>query len=104
MPYIDPERRKEMDASLIDPERRVTVLGPQSAPRSVGDLNYAITRLCHRTLDTLGCPPRYSDYNAVIGVLECVKQELYRRLVVPYEDECIERNGDVLPKYREVTS
>ena len=28
-------------------------------------------------------------------MLECVKQEFYRRLASPYEDECISKNGDI---------
>jgi len=30
-----------------------------------------------------------------MGVLECVKQEFYRRRAVPYEEEKIEENGDI---------
>jgi len=31
------------------------------------------------------------------GVLENVKQEMYRRLAAPYEDKKAEENGDVYP-------
>ena len=31
----------------------------------------------------------------MVGVLECAKLELYRRMAAPYEDEKIEDNGDV---------
>jgi hypothetical protein len=37
----------------------------------------------------------YKSINDVIGVLECVKQEFYRRIAVPYEDKKIEQNGDI---------
>jgi hypothetical protein len=37
----------------------------------------------------------YSKINEVIGVLECAKQELYRRVASPYEDSKKEANGDV---------
>ena len=37
----------------------------------------------------------YTNINEVIGVLECAKLELYRRVAAPYEDEKIEQNGDV---------
>jgi len=30
-----------------------------------------------------------------MGVLECIKQEFYRRAVAPYEDKKKEENGDV---------
>lgn len=55
-----------------------------------GELNYAITLLL------LGTGPKcYEDYNRLIGVLECVKLEFYRRAVAPYEDKKKEENGDV---------
>ena len=38
----------------------------------------------------------YSKANELVGVLECVKQEFYRRQVVPYEEEKIGENGDLL--------
>ena len=58
---------------------------------SEGELNYILTRLVLSWLED----PNYKAYNAAIGVLECVKQELYRRSVGPYEDTKKEENGDV---------
>jgi len=37
----------------------------------------------------------YSNVNEIIGALECIKLELYRRVAAPYEDLKIEENGDV---------
>ena len=37
----------------------------------------------------------YENFNAMIGALECCKQEYYRRIIAPYEDKKIEENGDV---------
>ncbi len=37
----------------------------------------------------------YTTYNEVVGVLECVKQEIYRRVIGPYENEKKHANGDV---------
>lgn len=34
-------------------------------------------------------------HRTILGVLECVKLELYRRVAAPYEDRKIEENGDV---------
>lgn len=62
------------------------------APHSVGELNYAITRLL---VSFFGDIPRYADLNAAIGVLECAKQELYRRVGAPLEDRKLAENGDV---------
>ena len=30
-----------------------------------------------------------------MGVLDCVKQEFYRRKLAPYEDVAIQKNGDI---------
>jgi hypothetical protein len=58
--------------------------------RNLGELNYVITQLI------LSMKPKtYTEYNALVGVLECVKQEFYRRAVSEYENKAIERNGDV---------
>ena len=81
MPYVSPTAR----ASLRDYD---TIPLPQTP----GELNYALTRIIDRTL---GEAPGYEDYNAVIGVLACMEQEIYRRLVVPYEQRKIVQNGDV---------
>ena len=84
MPYIDPEDRAELDPfidSLID----------QIDYTKMGEINYIITRLCDAMLEDV----RYSKINSLIGVLECAKLELYRRVAAPYEDDKIESNGDV---------
>ena len=51
--------------------------------------------------DYLTCihePYSFQDLNELIGALECAKQELYRRVVAPYEEDKIEENGDVYEK------
>jgi hypothetical protein len=86
MPYIDPHDRPIIDEH-IDP-----VIPFLSGP---GDLNYAMTKLAAEYLDMMGTS--YAHFNEVIGVLECAKQELYRRMVVPYEERKCAENGDVYP-------
>lgn len=59
-----------------------------------GDLNYRIHELIEIFLngrEKVG----YAQYNAVVGVLECAKQEFYRRAVTSYEDAKIVENGDI---------
>ncbi len=59
-----------------------------------GELNFVITDIINTWLT--GHPSvEYRHYNAAIGVLECAKLELYRRMVAPYEDEKCAENGDV---------
>ena len=83
--FISKMNMLKQDGSLVPPSNQKTWQNP-------GVLNYIITRLCHWWL---GDSPNYEKFNEVIGVLECAKQELYRRKVSPYEDEKINENGDV---------
>ena len=62
---------------------------------TAGDLNYVITQVVRQYLNREGMTINYTQLNEVIGVLECAKLELYRRLAVPYEDKKIIANGDV---------
>lgn len=84
MPYI----RKE-DRDALDPTNHVEY--PQAS--SPGELNFQITRLIDEYLERGGLS--YAGVNTVVGVLECAKLELYRRIAAPYEDTKIASNGDV---------
>ena len=81
MPYIQKEKRYKLVAETLE------------SPESPGELNYTITTLCSEYLRLKGV--NYTNMNEVIGVLECAKLELYRRVVSPYEDIKIKENGDV---------
>ena len=89
VPYIDPEKRTDLDP-LID---RLTdeILKGESAWE--GNLNYAISRLSNNIVLRRG--KSYRLFNKLLGVMECVKQEVYRRLVAPYERYKMWNNGDV---------
>lgn len=90
MPYVTPEARSRLDAG--------------EAPRNAGELNYSLTRLVDAYL--MGQVRdagrvRYTHLNEAIGVLECAKLELYRRVAAPYEDEKQAESGDVYDVLRE---
>jgi len=77
MPYISQEARRK---AIM---KRTTEL-------TSGELNFTITEFL------LSAEPKtYEDYNRLIGVLECIKLEFYRRAVAVYEDRKKEENGDV---------
>jgi hypothetical protein len=91
MPYIkDVKRRALLDSHLIP------VAG---ACESVGDLTYALTRLVDQWIVDHGVS--YATLSAAVGVVECMKLELYRRVVAPYEDTKIAENGDVYDSVRD---
>lgn len=58
-----------------------------------GELNYAIYTLLLRYINNKGM--NYATLNEADGTLGSVSKELYRRLIQPYEDEKIEKNGDI---------
>jgi hypothetical protein len=80
MPYIQQEEREKLLSE------------PNYYPDKPGELNFLITKLC---LEYLDGKESYTDYNEVIGALECCKLEFYARKVRPYEDVKILENGDV---------
>lgn len=84
MPYIKADLRNDFN-----------FCAKQIAQRSEtpGELNYAITRICDEFVMSKG--ESYTNYNMILGVLEAVKQELYRRKISPYEDVKMRENGDV---------
>lgn len=84
MPYIKPEDRPEIKLAASD----LADLCSNS-----GELNYAITVFLQTYLKEKGL--RYENINSVIGVLECAKLELYRRVAAPYENIKVKENGDV---------
>jgi len=87
MPYIDRDSREDIDEQIEGALDAAYSAGP-------GALNYIITRFVRMFL---AHHPSYRDFNDAIGVLECAKLELYRRMVAPYEDRKCAENGDVYP-------
>jgi len=57
------------------------------------ELNYSLTQVILSYITRKGAI--YTTINDVLGALEGAKLEFYRRVVVPYEDEKREENGDV---------
>lgn len=84
MPYINQDERPKFDSRIVD------ILARIDEDRKDGQLNYIISSLIGSAYNT-----NYKELNAAIGVLECAKQELYRRVAAPYEDTKIIQNGDV---------
>lgn len=80
MPYIHQARREDLLTEF---------------PKTAGELNFTITKLIQSYILLTGKGTNYTTYNEVMGVLSCVTQELYRRVVAPYENVKCETNGDV---------
>lgn len=91
MPYIDTEDRKRLDGAVKVAVDAFEGLSIEDCP---GDLNYLISRIVAGVVGK----PSYRKIAMATGVLENVKQELYRRMAAPYEDMKIRENGDI-PEY-----
>jgi len=92
MPYVRQAQRFAVDADTEDLACTIMEIGGLSPEKMAGLVNYAITRLLLRTILQTVC---YSNIALATGVLENIKQEMYRRLAAPYEDVKAEENGDV---------
>ncbi len=88
MPYIEPKDREKFN-DLID-----NVFINLDEKNWEGELNYIFSMLIKNVLDT-NQRLNYKNINAAVGVLECCKQELYRKTAAPYEDKKISINGDL---------
>lgn len=83
MPYIE----------MVDRNR----INNGEEAKTPGELNYIISIAVDSYLHKKGV--NYTNINEVIGVLECAKLELYRRIAAKYEDEKIIENSDVYSEF-----
>ncbi len=79
MPYIKKDQRQK--------------IAKGQKPSNPGELNYKVTTLLLQYLKDKGTS--YATFNEILGVLNAVNQEFYRRWVAPYEDQKIQENGDI---------
>ncbi len=91
MPYIKREDKIKFKSILEEL--------PKMALGNPGELNYIITKFCVQFLENKG--ESYATINEIIGVLECAKQEFYRRIAVPLEIRKQSENGDVYVHYKD---
>lgn len=91
MPYIAPELRPQYEQAIETIVQRLCQTDENDAK---GQLNYVVYSVIQRYLAAKGM--RYFRAQDFIGgVLTCCQLELYRRLLGPYEDQAIAKNGDV---------
>lgn len=91
MPYIKKEDRQPFECIINMIVNELTHYD-ENTPPVVGEVNYVISRVIW---DLYRKHPSYTTGNNLMGALECVKQEFYRRQLAIYEDEKIKSNGDI---------
>jgi len=90
MPYIIQGFRDRFDEKINE---LVQLLKYSS--ENDGNVNYVITRILNGAFSGQDGEWRYASLARAIGCVECVKQEMYRRQVAPYEDLAVYKNGDI---------
>ena len=81
MPYIFSKEQRKMLNEIV--ESKASLLSIK------GNLNYFLHKLAKETCHD------YEDFRNFEGECQQALREIFRRLVVPYENEKIEKNGDV---------
>jgi hypothetical protein len=98
MPYIESLHRQNYNKSIYQLVDQLSTIDHSNPTKrvdknvDVGDLNYVISKLIWTLFDK---NKRYKTANDIIGVLECVKLEIYRRQIATYEEEKCKANGDL---------
>lgn len=82
MPYIEKKYRPAMN--------EIVKLMKENNVEARGDLNYVLFAFCKRHI-----VPSYDEYKNFCGELRQCATEIERRILAPYEDKMILKNGDV---------
>lgn len=93
MPYINPENRYDIVKYKKGDTERVYPVVEISDISNAGEFQYAVAHMIKNYIKRKGL--NYQNCNDIMGALAGAQMEFYRRVVGPYEDTCIERNGDV---------
>ena len=96
MPYINEEERLELDSCINQMIKCISntkahLNNPNDFSNFLGRINYCFSRIIIGVMRTVS----YKNIAMATGVLENIKQELYRRIASPYEDKKIRENGDI---------
>lgn len=92
MPYIVENDRKDI-LEVHGYQKTLTYLSTRPLNKFLGELNFMIFLTVKAWIQKNG--KRYFHFAAIVGTLVCCVFEIYRRLIGKYEDQAIEKNGDV---------
>jgi len=99
MPYIKEKYRKIIDPGIDDLSLALGKAMPKDLifpPKEYdGFINYIICTLLNKYYNY---DSGYFNYNRAIGILECAKLEIYRKIISSYEDLKAKENGEVFVK------
>lgn len=92
MPYIPQEDRENLNDKMKDLLNYILTNNI-----SIGEMNFIISSLLNTYMLRIANNLKftYEVCNSLVGVLECVKFELYRKVIVDYEEYKIKENGSL---------
>jgi len=91
MPYIKYDLRPKLDPHI---KNLILEIKKFDEDQIEGILNYTLTKVvCESMKPSTGW--RYKNLNRLMGVLSCMQKEIYRKLVVPYEERAEAVNGEL---------
>lgn len=94
MPYITQKEREQYQEPIDQLVELLAQIERREGKDAVkGHHNYIMYTVALRLAHKLGI--KYHTFNDIMGTFESCKLEFYRRIVAPYEDKAIKRNGDV---------
>jgi len=94
MPYITTDKRDILDPKIDELHQLLVGLELDEDKNNMeGNVNYIITKLLLKVYPA----SNYGEINDVMGVLNCVTHEYYRRAAAPYENQKVFENTDVFP-------
>jgi len=89
MPYIHPNLRSHFDPYI---DVLIAQIQHRDVEIQTGCLTYIIYKLVANLTENKG----YSDKSKFRASIQDAHDEFYRRKMIPYEDEKIHENGDVI--------
>ena len=95
MPYLPEDHKQEIE-KVCDLEHDACYIASKDTSDFAGAVNYINYVILKKRITVKdGQFKRYYQFALWVGTMICCVLEVYRRLVAPYEDKAIERNGDV---------
>ena len=91
MPYIKKDDRTKIHLKKEDGNAFDAIVVDDIT--TAGELQYAMAVMFKSYMARKGL--RYQQFNDIMGALAGAQMEFYRRVVAPYEQVCIKKNGDV---------
>lgn len=114
MPYIIPAKRLQLEQAINALSDTVVTLARESMssltgvdkvsathPSCAALLNYTLTVLSLQVIRKLYGAIHYETVAILSGIFSDVRNEIFRRVLVPFENVLIETNGD-LKEYRDI--